>query len=198
MFSTRSQHMISDEELIERFNKRNEQAFCQVYEKFYNELIYFIRKLMPLDGDEHSRDFVQDLFLTIWESRKQFESLDVLKYYLYQSLKNKWKNYLEHEGYVKKYQNSCQDHPVDDRVLAAMVEAETLALFHHQLKHLPPACSQVIRLGLQGLSGQEIAEKMQISVNTVYSHKQKAIQMLRDLLPKDLFHLLFMWLERPL
>ncbi len=190
--------MISDEELIERFNKRNEQAFCQVYEKFYNELIYFIRKLMPLDGDEHSRDFVQDLFLTIWESRKQFESLDVLKYYLYQSLKNKWKNYLEHEGYVKKYQNSCQDHPVDDRVLAAMVEAETLALFHHQLKHLPPACSQVIRLGLQGLSGQEIAEKMQISVNTVYSHKQKAIQMLRDLLPKDLFHLLFMWLERPL
>ncbi len=196
MFSTRSKHIISDEELIEGFNGRNEQAFCQVYERFYNELVYFIRKLMPFDGEEHSRDFIQDLFLAIWESPKQFESLDGLKYYLYFSLKNKWKNFLEHEGYVQRYNHARQEPPVDDRILATMVEAETLALFHRQLNQLPPACSQVIRLGLQGLSGQEIAEEMKISIHTVYSHKQKAIQLLRSLLPKDLFHFLFMWLQR--
>lgn len=191
MFLTRSRQIVDTDELLRKFNKRDEEAFCRVYEKYYNELVFFARKFFVSEGETHAHDVVQDLFVKIWESPKQFESFDMLKSYLYFSLRNKWKNMLEHAEYVRNYAELHQVHPTEEYILASIVESEALALFYELLDTLPPACAQVIRLGLEGLSGQEIADEMHISIHTVYSHKQKAIQLLRSLLPKDMFHLLY-------
>ncbi len=34
-----------NQHLLDRFNQRDEEAFCFVYEDFYNELYYFASKL---------------------------------------------------------------------------------------------------------------------------------------------------------
>lgn len=176
-------------DLLMGFNKRNEEAFCCVYEKYYNELFYFAQKLFYGNHEISPFDAVQDLFLKIWESERQFESLEILKSYLYLSIRNRWKNFLEHAESVKKYTDSQDSHPTDDYILASMIESETLALLYHHLNSLPSACAQIVKLSLQGLSHQEIAEKMDISIHTVYSQKQKAIHILRNLLPRDMLHL---------
>lgn len=68
--------------LLEQFNKREEDAFCFVYEHFYNELYYFASKLF-LDNTVLPYDVLQDIFLNVLENKKQFESFDLLKSYLY-------------------------------------------------------------------------------------------------------------------
>lgn len=188
-------HISDEQEVLAGFNKRNSKAFCCIYEKYYNELYYFARKLFNGNPEISASDAVQDLFLKIWESDRQFDSLDILKSYLYLSIRNRWKNLLEHADSVKKYAATQDAHPTDDYILSAIIESETLAILHHQLNTLPPACAQVIRLCLQGFSQPEIAEKLNLSIHTVYSQKQKAIQLLRNLLSPDMLHLLFFLLN---
>lgn len=191
MFKFHHSHTFNHQELLAGFNKRNREAFCLVYQKYYNELLYFAQKLFQDNPEIFPSDAVQDLFLKIWESEKQFESFEMLKSYSYLSIRNRWKNMLEHAGYVKEYAAMQDPHPTDDYVLASIIEAETLAILYQQLNTLTPACAQIIRLSLQGLSNQEIAKELTISIHTVYSQKQKAIQILRNQLPKQMLYFLF-------
>ena len=160
--------------LLEQFNKREEDAFCFVYEHFYNELYYFASKLF-LDNTVLPYDVLQDIFLNVLENKKQFESFDLLKSYLYLSIRNRWKNEHKHK---------------EDNILSNIFESETLAILYNHLKLLPPECAKVMRLSLEGHKNPEIAEILSISINTVYAQKQKALTVLRNKLSKDMFVIL--------
>ena len=45
---------------------------------------------------------------------------------------------------------------------------------------LPPACREVYRLSLEGKKHEEIAEILQITVNTVKKHKNNANHYMRE------------------
>ncbi|MEG2340682.1 MAG: sigma-70 family RNA polymerase sigma factor [Odoribacter sp.] len=184
-----------NEELLEEFNKRTEAAFAYVYEKYYNELFHFTSKLF-CENQTAPHDVLQDLFLKIWEGDKQFESFDFLKYYLYLSIRNRWKNDLEHKDTVQRYVDGQNADPTDDYILSNMIESETLALLHGQLKVLPPECAKVMRLSLQGHRNQEIADILSISVNTVYAQKQKALAILRSRISKEMLAVLLYFIVR--
>lgn len=87
---------------MDKFNKREEDAFCFVYEHFYNELYYFASKLF-LDNTVLPYDVLQDIFLNVLENKKQFESFDLLKSYLYLSIRNRWKNEHKHTVAAQRY-----------------------------------------------------------------------------------------------
>lgn len=183
------------QELLNEFNKRAENAFCYVYEHFYNELFYFAAKLFAGNQTPPS-DVLQDLFLKVWESDKQFESFEFLKSYLYLSIRNRWKNDLEHQETVQRYVAGQNPDPGDDSILSNIIESETLAILYNHLKVLPPECAKVMHLSLQGRKSQEIAETLAISVNTVYAQKQKALSILRNHLTKEMLTLLIYILTR--
>lgn len=191
MLHVHHSYSFNDRELLHGFNRREEKAFSCIYEKYYNELFFFASRLFGGNPQISPSDVVQDLFLKIWEGEKEFDSLEFLKSYLYLSIRNRWKNFLEHTDNVKKHAAEQEPHPTDDYILASIIESETLAILHEQLNTLPPACARIIRLGLQGLSNREIAEKLEVSIHTIYSQRQKAIQVLRDKLDKEILQLLF-------
>lgn len=183
------------QELLNEFNKRGENAFCYIYEYFYNELFYFASKLFSASQTAPC-DVLQDLFLKIWESDKQFESFEFLKSYLYLSVRNRWKNDLEHLETVQRYLAGQNPDHGDDYILSHIIESETLAILYNHLKLLPPECAKVMHLSLQGRKSQEIAETLAISVNTVYAQKQKGLAILRNHLTKEMLGLLIYILTR--
>lgn len=184
-----------DEHLLEAFNRRSEEAFCRVYEHFYDELFYFASKLFA-DTTVSPYDVLQDLFLKVWEGDKQFDSFDFLKSYLYLSVRNRWKNDLEHAEVVREYMREYAAEAEDGHVLAQMMEAETLAILHNHLKLLPKECARVVELSLDGYKSQEIAAMLNISVNTVYSQKQKAVGLLRKHLTREILGIFLYFLFR--
>ena len=99
--------------LLEQFNKREEDAFCFVYEHFYNELYYFASKLF-LDNTVLPYDVLQDIFLNVLENKKQFESFDLLKSYLYLSIRNRWKNEHKHTVAAQRYTAQSFDEKEDN------------------------------------------------------------------------------------
>ena len=55
---------------------------------------------------------------------------------------------------------------------------------------LPPRTREIIRLNLEGMNNTEVAEELQISVNTVKDLKKSAYVVLRNLLSKNYFLIL--------
>ncbi|HJA16421.1 MAG TPA: sigma-70 family RNA polymerase sigma factor [Candidatus Butyricimonas faecavium] len=178
-----------NQNLLDKFNRRDENAFCFIYEYFYNELYYFASKLFS-DTTILPYDVLQDIFLKVLENKKQFESFDLLKSYLYLSIRNRRKNELKHSAAIQRYSAIQNFDEKEENILSHIFESETLAILYNQLKSLPPECAKVIRLSLEGHKSPEIAQMLSISINTVYAQKQKALTILRNKLSKDMFVIL--------
>ena len=62
-----------------------------------------------------------------------------------------------------------------------MIEEETHSLLYQALETLPNKCKEVfVQSCLNGLKYEDIAEEMQITLNTVKSQRARAIQLLKE------------------
>ena len=77
------------------------------------------------------------------------------------------------------------------RYMRSVIEEETRRLIFTAIDSLPEHCRKVCLLNLEGMDNQEIADELQVSLNTVKFHKKNAYKLLRDKL-KDQFYLLFL------
>ena len=60
------------------------------------------------------------------------------------------------------------------------IAEETFRLVMNSMEDLPPACRTVFSLTLEGYSAKEIAEKLDIAVETVKKQKQIARKILKE------------------
>lgn len=90
-----------EDNLLNRFNRRETEAFGEVYSLYYKELyLYSIRVYSGLGED--AKDVIQDVFLNIWTNKKlQFAVLADIKKYIYTSIKNKKISLLRHSKLVQ-------------------------------------------------------------------------------------------------
>ncbi len=145
----------------------------------------FARRL--LDDEDLAQDVVQDVFVAFIEKRGALGiEHDVIRSYLYRSVKNACLNKFRKDKVVERFE-SDNDMPLvdEEHALASMIHAEVTGEIHGALKNLPEGCRLVIRLGyFEGLNNPQIATELSISVNTVKSQKQRALFLLRkELVP---------------
>ena len=84
-----------------------------------------------------------------------------------------------------------QDEDAELYYMRSVIEEETRRLIFTAIDSLPEHCRKVCLLNLEGMDNQEIADELQVSLNTVKFHKKNAYKLLRDKL-KDQFYLLFL------
>ena len=105
---------------------------------------------------------------------------------MYLTAKNLCLNQIRHNNIVKEYQAKNQFPVFDDTdIVNAIVSSEISSRIYQAIETLPGQCREVTRMAyVHGLKNQEIADNLQISINSVRAHKQRAIQLLRDKLDK--------------
>lgn len=101
---------------------------------------------------------------------------------------------IRHEKVVEVYLNRQDSSPVDDvQVINLMIRSEVLGEIYRALSTLPPQCQRISKMSfLDGMKNLEIAQELNISVNTVKTQKQRALQLLRLKINPELFLLLFL------
>ena len=82
----------------------------------------------------------------------------------------------------------------DPDFLHEITYQETLRILHQAIDTLPPQTRKIILLGLNGKNNNEIAEALNISVNTVKTQMKIAYKTLRQLKDPMLF-LLFLLID---
>lgn len=148
---------------------------------FNNRLIFFAKGI--IDDSAEADDLVQDAFVKLWNKRTDFGDLNSIKAFLYISIKNVSRNLYKHSKVADKYLSFLGDAIDHDPITLKIIEAEVLEEIARAIKELPEGCRNVINLSyFEGMSNQEVADQLQISINTVKTQKMRGLRSLRNLL----------------
>ena len=164
-----------EEQLIGRINSRQTGVFREVFNEFYNSLVYFAMRYVG--RMEVAEDLVQELFTSIWESDTQYVSYHSFKTFLYTSIRNAALDYIKHKHVEGKYVSYVLEHPETEEELETRItEEEVYRLFLRVLEELPDRRKIIFKLHLQGKKNEEIARLLHISVETVKTAKKEAVR----------------------
>lgn len=171
--------------------------FKKVFVKYYARIVYFAYQILG-DRDE-AEDVAQDTFVNFWKTRENVSSHEAaVKSYLYLTAKNLCMNQIRHHSVVKEYLSKNQISAFDDTdIVNAIVSSEISSRICAAIETLPAQCREITRMAyVQGLKNQEIADKMQLALNTVRAQKQRAIQLLKGKLNKSDLLLMIIFMQK--
>lgn len=186
-----------EKEILRQLSYGNESAFERVFDEFspgiYNLALKF------LDSKESAEEVVQDVFMDIWLRKDSIGEVLNFKAYLRGMARKKvYDTYRQRSTFaevVKELSLHTQSENVIERM---MQEREYEILLQKALTKLPDHQREIFRLAREeGLSHEEIAQKMNLSRLSVKAHMKRALRCLRTLLEPVLkteasFFLLFL------
>lgn len=154
--------------------------FENCFRKLYPTLCIFAYRC--LNDHKQSEDVVQDAFIKLWEKYASFDQFYKVKAFLYITVRNSAFNLMQHARVADKYGMLMfgeSDH-LDADLESAIIDSETNRLLYQAIETLPHQTKRVIILSLEEKSIREIAEELQISVETVKTLKKRAYKNLRE------------------
>ncbi|MFV0593935.1 MAG: RNA polymerase sigma factor [Draconibacterium sp.] len=183
-------------ELIRAFKKGDIKAFEKLFQKYHKKLYVFLFHL--LHSKEDAEEIVQEAFIKIWEKREEFKEEHSFSSFLFTIAKNSFLNLNRKKINLKVF----EDH-LDFVEITSTVKTDDYVLFKETkeiiniiINDLPPKRKEIFLLRrIDGLSRNEIAEKLGISITTVDSQLTKANIYLKDQLKKYSVLLLILFLS---
>ena len=170
-----------------------ESAFKEVFKVFYAPLCSFALQLIK-DRTE-SEDLVQEVLTQVWEKGHQFENIKVFRTYLYRSVRNKCYNHLRDNQVREKYVQEFDGDETEESVLHSMVKEEVYRQLMTAIDGLPERCGQIYKLSLEGNKASEIAEMLDLSIETVRTQIKRARKQLKEKLGKVSYLLIIILLS---
>ena len=186
----------SDEKLMQEIKADNMFAFDMLYNKYSKRLYKFAYSI--LKSSEESENIVQDVFLSLWENRNKVEKDSSVKYYVFTIAYNSAISIIRkkaRESQFIEYLKSLQD--LNQEPINIELEYNELTdKLNDIINHLPDRQKAVYLLHkVEGLKYIEIAERLNISVNTIESHMSRALKTIRKKLGNySLIAILFWYL----
>ena len=160
-------------------------TFKELFNLHFNALCAFGRRYV---SDGSIEDIVQDAFISFWQIRGNFENTKAIKGYLYQAVRNKSLNHIRDEmAKTKKLQNVIEEESTFE---SAVIEEETFNNLYSEIMDLPKASQSIMLLALNGLKNNEIADELDISINTVKTQKKIAYAKLKSRMSASLHSVL--------
>ena len=171
---------------------KTQKSFSDIYSIYYVRMLRFSQTYVI--AEEDAENIVQDTFLYLWEHLELLEDIDHLDAFLFTLIKNRCLNFLKHQSYIQAKTCSLKaDEELEsqlnlyaleqfDEAVSSISEVENL--LSRTMQKLPERCRE-------GLKYKEIAERLDISVNTVENQISIALRKLRSELKEYLPLLVF-------
>jgi RNA polymerase sigma-70 factor (family 1) len=173
----------SDEELTVLLKQEDQIAFTEIYNRYWAEMYYHTFRM--LKDEDSSKDVVQDVFSTLWLRSSSLNVDTKLSGHLYISVRNKVLNLVAQNKVRNDYlssvaafvtQSTNESTLFDEREILEIVEAE--------IRNLPPKMREIFEMSRkENLSHKEIAEKLNISPQTVKKQVQNALKIIKNKVP---------------
>ncbi len=161
-----------------KFGDGTQILVIDFFYSFYAELTFYASKF-NMDSAV-CEDIIQDIFVALYERQNKFLNLKMLKAYFYTSIRNSCLDYIKHAKVEKKYfEASTHFSESEDFFLDQVLKNEAYSIIYSEINKLPEMGKKVVLLSLKENSNEEIAEKLEIAINTVRTHKARAYKVLR-------------------
>jgi len=187
----------SNKDLLLAMKEGDMVAFYHIYERYCKRLYGFVLRFIKQEQD--AEEIVQEVFIKIWESREKIDVYSSFESYIFTIAYNttitlfrkrtKEKKYLEH---LRSLQQVEKPPDLTDEIHFNELNDQVQTL----LNELTPRQKEIFQLSREKrLSHEEIAKKLDITVNTVKKHMSNTLAFLKSHLNTNLIaNLLFIYL----
>lgn len=171
--------------LFTKFKEGDDDAYSFFYQYYINDLYAYG---ISLGGEkEIVKDAVQDIFLKIYFEKKDFVSIDHLKYFLLKSLKNRLYNIYQSKAVstATEISEDVLGFSITTTVLDRIIDEEDRTIIKQQiddlLSKLTSRQKEAIYLRfMQELEYEEIAEIMKMTSHAARKLISRSLKRLRD------------------
>lgn len=172
-----------DEFWVVNIRKGDEKAFEVMFKKYYLPLTRFVWRYVQ--SKEIAEELVQELFTILWEKRYDLnlETEKSLRSYLYKSAKNLALNEVKHLKIKNKYDREWMEQKENSEIEFRYEIREQMIhkAITTAIEELPPRSKMTYKLHrYDGLTYEEIADVMDISIKTVESQMTRTLKTLRE------------------
>jgi RNA polymerase sigma factor (sigma-70 family) len=173
-----------DKAIWASFKSGNKNAFTFIFNT-YIKILYAYGEKITRDK-ALVQDCIQDLFIELWRRRTALSETDSIRFYLVKSLRRTIVRKLS--GNSKFIQASALSDDFvfgvefshEEKVISEQLSNEQLKLLSAALHNLSSRQREAIYLKFyQKLSSQEIADTLEIDINSLYNLISKSIEALR-------------------
>ncbi len=164
------------EETIKRFREGDQSSFEKLFLAFFSSGLSFVKTF--LIDDDSAEDILQEVFIQIWNRRRNFNNEAHFKAYFYKSLRNNTVKRIVRSKHPLNLE-SIGDEACED-LFIKITEIEFKREITRAVSLLPERRREIILLSMAGMSAEQIAGALNITVNTVKNQKTKAYTTLRQ------------------
>jgi len=159
----------NEKELFLRIAQGDETAFRVLFDAYREKLFVFAWQLCH--SATEAEEVVQDLFLRLWQSRESLANVEYPRKYIYVMARNRALDLLARIARDQKLMREAWSYlsQPDINLTEELLQAtETQKLIDEAVSSLPGKKQTIFRLSRRdGLTHQQIADEMNISVQTV-------------------------------
>lgn len=179
-----------DSEYMEKLGQGDHKSFDALFMLYHPRVKNFLKGFIK--DEEEACDMAQDIFFKVWTNRESISKVSSLKAYLYRMARNMVYDYYEHslvkESYEQKQQSSST---YTDLIEEDLYAQELSILIDIAIEQMPEQRRRIFKMSRkEGLSNDEISQRLQINKRTVENHITQALADLREVVRRA-FLLLF-------
>jgi RNA polymerase sigma-70 factor (ECF subfamily) len=173
--------------IVERLREGDIESFEIIYNDYFELLYLFSRKY--LRNDAEAEELIQQVFLKVWEKRESINPDLSFKAFIFKTVLNDVYNHIRKKRYEKITSNIYHES------LPNYNESTQESIFYRNLKekidklinNLPPKRREIFMLSRKsGLSNDDIADALDLSVRTVENQIHRALNYLKKNLKEDI------------
>lgn len=178
---TEYQHL-SDSMLVSLMKKGDRYAFTEIYGRYIRQL--YTLTFRYIKNDDDTQDILQQLFEKLWVIKEGLGETVQIRSYLYAMARNSVLNYMRNNknALQHNYIMVQQRGDIADDLYAKAEEKGMMEELIAAIKKLPEQQRKVAMYRCEGLSNNEIAKLMNLSLNTVNSHYKQCLKNLKKFL----------------
>lgn len=176
---------MNDTDLWRSFRDGDDIAFSILYKSQIGILYKYGHKLTT--DTQLVEDSIQDMFIELWNSRRRLSDTDSIKFYLFRILRRKIT-----QNPLKRQVTGVSNDAAEQHLFSLSAETQLIdiekehtrsKMLSNALLKLPPRQQEAVNLRyFNAFDHQQIADIMNISLQSVHNTLQKSMKGLREIL----------------
>lgn len=174
--------------------KTQEKTFKTFFLKYYDVLVLYATNI--LKNVDAAEDVVLNCFVHIWENSLYENHSDRLDKYMFKAVKNAALNDLRDSKRRKaRHEKMMEEMPVAE-IMQEDEQAE-IEILYLTINLLPPERRRIFMMVYaEGKKYKEVADQLQISINTVRTQLTRSLKFLREKLGEQEFTILLFFFKK--